>query len=110
MSKLPLSRISHLFETEGSEVISAPLATELPPFPKAKILQALDKFDSSKSWIKRTLDKNITVQSEDNPRYLVELIEIDLSEGNLTEALSKYDKLPSIAKSAGKEWRVAIKG
>jgi len=85
-------------------------AKVLPSFPKREILSALDKSDSSKSWIKRTLDKNITVQSEDNPRYLVELIEIDLKNGNLEGAMAKYDKLPSIAKNAGKAWRDAIKG
>jgi len=92
------------------ETKSASLPSDIPPFPKAEILKALDKFDSSKSWIKRTLDKNITVQSEDNPRYLVDLIEVDLSDGNFEDAMSKYDKLPSIAKSAGKDWRDAIKG
>jgi len=80
------------------------------PFPKTKILEALDKADKSQSWIKRTLNKNITVQSEDNPRYLVELIEMDLTAEKYSEALTKFDKLPEIAKSAGKEWRNAFKG
>ena len=84
--------------------------TQVLPFPKTTILEALDKADESQSWIKRTLNKNITVQSEDNPRYLVELIEMDLTAEKYSDALTKFDKLPEIAKSAGKEWREAFKG
>ena len=84
--------------------------TQTLPFPKTVILEALDRADESQSWIKRTLNKNITVQSEDNPRYLVELIEMDLTAEKYSDALTKFDKLPEIAKSAGKEWREAFKG
>ena len=58
----------------------------------------------------RDRNKNITVQSEDNPRYLVELIEMDLTAEKYSDALTKFDKLPEIAKRAGKEWREAFKG
>ena len=87
-----------------------PRGSVLPPFPKASILRALDEADASLGWVKRTLNKNITVQSEDNPRYLVELIEMDLKSKDYSEALAKFDKLPELAKMAGKDWRDAFKG
>ena len=71
--------------------------TQVLPFPKTVILEALDKADESQSWIKRTLNKNITVQSEDNPRYLVELIEMDLTAKKYSDALTKFDKLPAVS-------------
>lgn len=82
----------------------------VPPFPKLSILKALDEADASLGWVQRTLNKNITVQSEDNPRYLVELIEMDLKSKDYSEALAKFDKLPELAKTAGKDWRNAFKG
>lgn len=80
----------------------------LPTFPKAAILVALSEADQS-SWLKRTLNKRITVQSEDNPRYLVKLIETDLEAGHISDALIKFDKLPQTAKSAAQDWRNAFK-
>lgn len=80
----------------------------LPTFPKADILAALSEADQS-GWLKRTLNKRITVQSEDNPRYLVKLIEIDLEAGHIYEALKKFDKLPETAKSTAQDWRNAFK-
>lgn len=80
----------------------------LPTFPKAAVLEALSEADKS-SWIKRTLNKRITVQSEDNPRYLTELIEQDLEAGHISDALTKFDKLPETAKSAAQDWRDAFK-
>ena len=77
----------------------------LLPFPKAKVLAALDEADKSKGWFKRAMSKHISVQSEDNPRYLVELIEADIVNENLDAALEKFDKLPSQARSAAQDWR-----
>jgi len=82
--------------------------TKLLPFPKTAILDTLEKAEESQSWIKRTLNKHITVQSEENPRYLVELIEMDLKDGNFSEALVKFDKLPEPAKMTAKNWRDAF--
>lgn len=84
------------------------LPADFPAFPKAAILDAVSDADQS-GWFKRTLNKRITVQSEDNPRYLVELIETDLDAGNIADALTKFDKLPENAKTAASEWRNAFK-
>ena len=81
-----------------------------PSFPKADILKALDEADASLGWVKRTINRNITVQTEDNPRYLVELIEVDLKAKDYSKAVAKFDKLPELAKIAGKDWRDAFKG
>ena len=80
----------------------------LPTFPKAAILGALLEADQS-GWLKRTLNKRITVQSDENPRYLVKLIELDLEAGHISDALMKFDKLPETAKMAAQDWRGAFK-
>jgi len=81
---------------------------KLLPFPKTAILDTLENAEASQTWLKRTLNKHITVQSEENPRYLVELIEMDLKDGNFSEALVKFDKLPEPAKMTAKNWRDAF--
>jgi len=88
--------------------IEAAPAIDAPAFPKAEILAALDEQDKSKGWLKRTIDKNIFVQSEDNPRYLVELIEADITAGDIAAALAKFDKLPPQARFVAQDWRKAI--
>lgn len=93
----------------ASTGLPVPLSpADIPPFPKTTILDALSKADES-GWIKRTLNKHITVQSEDNPRYVVELIEKDLDAGDLTAAVTKFDTLPEAAQTAAKTWRAAFK-
>ena len=93
----------------ASTGLPIPLSSaNLPEFPKAAILGALSKADES-GWLKRTLNKHITVQSEDNPRYVVELIEKDLDAGDLTAAMTKFDTLPEAAQTAAKTWREAFK-
>ena len=81
---------------------------DIPPFPKTAILDALTAADES-GWVKRTLNKHITVQSEDNPRYVVELIEKDLDAGDPAAAVMKFDTLPEAAQTAAKTWRAAFK-
>ena len=83
-------------------------AADLPAFPKTTILGALTATDKS-GWVKRTLNKHITVQSEDNPRYVVELIEKDLNAGDIAAAVTKFDTLPEAAQTAAKTWRAAFK-
>ena len=78
------------------------------PFPKAAILSALETSHPSGGWLKRSLKKHISVQSEDNPRYLVELIVENIEEGNNQAALTAFDKLPSDAKAAGQAWRESL--
>lgn len=89
---------------------AAPISQTLAvtPFPKAKILAVLDKSDRSKGWLKRSLNKHISVQSEDNPRYLVEVAVENIEAGNLEGAIAVFDKLPSEAKAAATEWRNSV--
>lgn len=83
--------------------------TEAIDFPKAAILAALDSEKPAGGWLKRTLNKHISVQSEDNPRYVVELIETDIANGDMASAVMKFDKLPEAARTAGQDWRKALR-
>ena len=83
-------------------------ALPLPEFPAQAILLALDETQISGNWLKKTINKRITVQSDDNPRYLVELIQLDLNEKNYSGAVVKFDKLPEAAKIPAQDWRQII--
>lgn len=96
--------VAAVVEPEGA----ASLAAVNIPFPKANILGVLDKADSSQGWLKRSLNKHISVQSEDNPRYLVELIVENIEAGKLDAAIAAFDKLPIDAKAAASEWRNSV--
>lgn len=74
-------------------------------FPKAAILAAIEASEPSGGWLKRSLKKHISVQSEDNPRYLLELIAQNIKDRNIEAALAAFDKLPAEAKAAGQDWR-----
>jgi len=78
------------------------------PFPEAAILSALESSQPSGGWLKRSLKKHISVQSEDNPKYLVELIVQSIEEGNIDAARTAFDKLPAEAKAAGQAWRESL--
>ena len=78
------------------------------PFPKAAILKALESSEPAGGWLKRSLKKHISVQSEDNPQYLVELIVQNIEEENIEAALTAFDKLPAEAKAAGAAWRASL--
>jgi len=78
------------------------------PFPEAAILAALDISEPSSGWLKRSLKKHISVQSGDNPHYLVELIVQNIEDGNIEAALTTFDKLPDEAKAAGQAWRESL--
>ena len=90
--------------------LTAPLIAQaaMPAFPKDAVLAALDEVDKSKGWFKRILDNEVSVKSEDNPRYLVELIEQDIAAGRLDDAIEKIDKLPPPVKSAVTDWRMTV--
>jgi len=104
-----LEKLRPIEMAENKQIVQTPIfKTNRLPFPKTTILKALDEIDPSESWLTRTLNKHITVQSEDNPRYLVELIELDLKAEDFSGALAKFDKLPEPAKTAGQKWRKAF--
>lgn len=78
------------------------------PFPEAAILKTIESSEPAGGWLKRSLKKHISVQSEDNPQYLVELIVQNVEDGNIEAALTAFDKLPAEAKAAGAAWRASL--
>jgi len=87
-----LARLEAL-QSEGSEA------------PEDKIRGAIERTSPPKSWLDRTLKKHISVQSEDNPAYLLETVLKNLEAGEVQAALTAFDKLPTEVKSAGQDWR-----
>jgi len=77
-------------------------------FPTAAILAVLDKSEASEGWLKKSLKKHISVQSEDNPRYLLEIITRNIEDENIDAAISAFDKLPVEAKAAAADWRESM--
>lgn len=111
---LDLSDIMARLESlETRPVAAAPLKTAptlsainaADPFPEAAILAALESTQPSGGWLKRSLKKHISVQSDDNPHYLVELIVQNIEDENFEAAVAAFDKLPAEAKAAGQAWR-----
>jgi len=82
--------------------------SSVKPFPEAVVLTALESAQPSGGWLKRSLKKHISVQSDDNPHYLVELIVENIEDGNIEAALTAFDKLPAEAKAAGQAWRDSL--
>ena len=94
-----------------SPAIVAPVLSAMNtsvPFPEAAILATLETSQSSGSWLKRSLKKHISVQSDDNPHYLLEVIVQNIEDGNIEAALSAFDKLPDEAKAAAQAWRESL--
>ena len=88
--------------------VSAPVIDMREPvdFPLDAVLASLPK---TGSWLERSLKKHISVQSEDNPRYLAELIQKSIEDGDIEAAIAAFDKLPPDAKAAAQAWRDGIK-
>lgn len=78
-------------------------------FPEAAILSTLETSEPSGGWLKRSLKKHISVQSDENPHYLVEVIVQSIEDGDIEAALTAFDKLPAEAKAAGQAWRDSAK-
>ena len=100
------NRPSVVVPTNITSSLSAVNASE--PFPETAILAALESSQPSGGWLKRSLKKHISVQSDDNPHYLVELIVQSIEDGNVEAALTAFDKLPAEAKAAGQVWRDSL--
>lgn len=106
-----LERLEAL-ELRPQTIVTTPAAvavvtppTVVLPFPEDKIRGAIERMSPPKSWLDRTLKKHISVQSEDNPVYLLETILKNLEAGETQAAITAFDKLPPEAKSAGQDWR-----
>jgi len=106
-----LKRLDEL-ESRPQAVVTAPSPVaissaprEIMPFPEDKIRQAIDRASPEKGWLNRTLKKHISVQSEDNPRYLLETILEKIEAGDIEAAIAVFDKLPPQIKSSGQNWR-----
>ncbi|MDB2438693.1 hypothetical protein N9W89_08270 [Hellea sp.] len=80
----------------------ASLKSEPVEFPAQAVLNSLPE---SKSWLERSLKKHVSVQSDDNPRYLVDVINQSLADENIDAAIAAFDKLPPEAKAAAQLWR-----
>ncbi|MEP3890038.1 MAG: hypothetical protein ABJN69_06190 [Hellea sp.] len=110
-----LTRLEAL-EARPVLVASAPVETaiimpqpiENIAFPEAKILAVLDKAEASQGWLKKSLNKHISVQSEGNPRFLVELVIKNIEAENFDAAIAAFDKLPAEAKAVATDWRKNI--
>lgn len=74
-------------------------------FPGEAILARLEK---PEGWLQKSLKKHISVQSDENPRYLVDLINTHIDAGNIEAAIAAYEKLPADAKTAGQAWRESL--
>lgn len=90
------------------EALTAPKAEVNIAFPEAEILAVLDKAEETQGWLKKSLNKHISVQSEDNPRYLVELVVKNIETKNIDAAIAAFDKLPAEAKAAASDWRKTV--
>ena len=77
-------------------------------FPETELIAAIEGLAKPQGWAQRTLNKHISVQSEDDPRSLVAGIKTDLDEGDIQSALAKFDRLPEPVRMAGQAWRAAI--
>jgi len=105
-----LARLEAL-ETRSVTVESMPVITATsqpnltPAFPEDAIRAAIDDVQGSEGWLKRSLKKHISVQSEDNPAFLLETILEALEASDIETALTAFDKLPPRVKSAGTDWR-----
>ena len=82
--------------------------TRVAAFPEDIVLVVIDRLEGSEGWLKKSLKKHISVQSDDNPRYLLEQITGAIEAGNMEAALTAFDKLPEEAKAAAKEWRESL--
>lgn len=88
--------------------VSMPVSNAAVPveFPTDMVLASLPK---EGGWFERSLKKHISVQSEENPRYLVELIQKNIETDDLDGARAAFDKLPPEAKAAAQAWRDSLK-
>ena len=87
--------------------VSVPVNKKSAPvtFPVESVLASLPK---EGGWLERSLKKHISVQSEENPGYLVELIQKSIDAGDLEAARAAFDKLPPEAKAAARVWRDSL--
>lgn len=95
----------------ASPVATAVVTSNFVPevsFPKAKVLAALDEAAAQQGWLKKSLKKHISVQSEDNPYYLLEIVVTQIDAGNTEAAIAAFDKLPAEAKAAATQWRESV--
>ena len=106
--------LARLEALEARPIAPRPAAAASPqstidiPFPSAEVLAALDKAEASQGWLKKSLKKHISVQSDDNPRFLLESVVQNIEAGNKDAAIAAFDKLPAGAKAVASEWRQSV--
>lgn len=111
---LDLSDILARLEALENRPVAAPMLVtsavnidlnSMKEFPSEAILASLEK---PEGWLQKSLKKHISVQSDENPHYLVELINRHIDAGNVEAAIAAYEKLPADAKMAGQAWRESL--
>lgn len=110
-----------LNETQLSELNSRISALENQPapepviervsilaFPKAQLIQAVED-NQTGGIVEKTLSRHVRVKNPNDPLTLIDGIETDLSEGRLTDAAKKFERLPAPVRSAGQAWYESVK-
>ncbi len=77
-------------------------------FPKAQMVAAVEA-NMEGSIIQKALSRHIRVKDENDPLTLIDGIENDLSDGRLTAAVEKFERLPSPVRAAGQAWYESVK-
>ncbi|GGX72402.1 hypothetical protein GCM10011309_23420 [Litorimonas cladophorae] len=77
-------------------------------FPKEALLKAVEA-NAEGGFVKKTLSRHVRVKDDDNPRTLIDQIEVDISEGRLDAAANKFERLPAPVKTAGQAWYESVK-
>jgi len=117
----PRESADSLNETQLSELNSRISALENQPapepviervsilaFPKAQLIQAVED-NQTGGIVEKTLSRHVRVKNPNDPLTLIDGIETDLSEGRLTDAAKKFERLPAPVRSAGQAWYESVK-
>jgi len=77
-------------------------------FPKAQLIQAVED-NQTGGIVEKTLSRHIRVKGPNDPLTLIDGIETDISEGRLSDAAKKFERLPAPVRSAGQAWYESVK-
>ncbi len=100
------SRISALENQPAPEPVIERVS--ILAFPKAQLIQAVED-NQTGGIVEKALSRHIRVKSENDPLSLIDGIETDISEGRLTDAAEKFERLPAPVRSAGQAWYESVK-
>jgi len=92
-----------------TDAAQSPAMSLAQPFPKQALLDALETQAQDKPLLKRALGKHIKVKNPSDPATIIDAIEADISQGNMTSAAARYDQLPPKLRVIGSKWRDSVK-